>query len=91
MPECVTSNLQQRHVRFVNVEAMYSFVKSLKKADQIRRYSIQSTDAGWEVREEQGAEILRHAYYQDWHRVERAKLAITMRLVELRSQGWREV
>ena len=51
---------------------MYPFVKSLQKADHIRRYSIQPTSAGWEVREEQDSEILRHSFYQDWHRVERA-------------------
>lgn len=70
---------------------MYSFIKSLKKADHVRRYSIQSTAAGWEVREEQDAEIIRHSYYQDWHRVERARLAMTLTLDSLRAQGWREV
>jgi hypothetical protein len=70
---------------------MYSFIKSLRKADRIRRYSIQSTESGWEVREEQDAEILRHAYYQDWHRVERARLRIALSLDALREQGWSEV
>lgn len=69
---------------------MYSFVKSLKRADQTRRYTIQTTAAGWEVREEEGAEIVRHTYYQDWHRVERARQSITLKLDVLREQGWRE-
>ena len=71
--------------------AMYSFVKSLKKADHTRRYSIQTTEAGWEVREEQDAEIIRHIYYQDWHRVERARHSIHLQLDVLREQGWSEV
>jgi hypothetical protein len=70
---------------------MYSFVKSLKKAEHVRRYSIQATSSGWEVREEQDAEILRHSYYQDWHRVERARFAIRLQLDSLREQGWSEV
>jgi hypothetical protein len=70
---------------------MYSFVKRLKKADQIRRYTIQTTESGWEVREEQDAEILRHHYYQDWHRVERARLAISVQLDRLRAQGWSDL
>jgi hypothetical protein len=73
------------------MEAMYSFVKSLKKAEHTRRYSIQATESGWEVREEQDAEIIRHRYYQDWHRVERARLSITLQLDALRAQGWHEV
>jgi hypothetical protein len=74
-----------------NVDAMYSFIKSVKKADHVRRYSIRSTETGWEVREEQDTEILRHSYYQDWHRVERAKLGIALKLDALRAQGWSEV
>lgn len=70
---------------------MYSFIKSLKKAEHTRRYTIQTTDSGWEVREEQDAQILRHSYYQDWHRVERARLSFSLKLNVLREQGWREV
>jgi hypothetical protein len=73
------------------MDSVYSFAKSLKKADHTRRYSIQFTAAGWEVREEQDTEIVRHTYYQDWHRVERARQAFTMQLDALREQGWREV
>ena len=72
------------------MEGMYSFVKSLKRADQTRRYTIQATTTGWEVREEVGAEITRHSYYQDWHRVERARLSITSKLNDLREQGWND-
>jgi hypothetical protein len=70
---------------------MYPFLKSLRKADHIRRYSIQNTSAGWEVREEQDSEIVRHSFYQDWHRVERAMQSISLKLHVLREEGWRDV
>ena len=70
---------------------MYSFIMSLKKADHIRRYSIETTRDGWEVREEQDSEVVRHSRYQDWHRVERALLSITLKANVLRDEGWREV
>lgn len=77
--------------RSPTIDVMYSFVKSFKKADQTRRYTIQTTEVGWEVREEEGAEITRHNYYQDWHRVERARLSMALKINVLREQGWREV
>ena len=70
---------------------MYSFAMNLRKADHTRRYSIQTTASGWEVREEQDSQIVRHTYYQDWHRVERALLSFNMKLNVLREDGWREV
>ncbi len=70
---------------------MSPFVKSVRKADHIRRYSIQATAAGWEVREEQDSEIVRHSYYQDWHRVERALLSFSLKLNVLREQGWSDL
>ena len=52
---------------------MYSFTKSVRKAEHVRRYTIEPTDTGWEVREEHDSQIVRRAFYQDWHRVERAR------------------
>ncbi len=75
----------------LTMEAMSPFVKSVRKADHIRRYSIQATAAGWEVREEQDSEIVRHSYYQDWHRVERALLSFSLKLNVLREQGWSDL
>lgn len=70
---------------------MDPFVKSLRKADHTRRYSIQATSAGWEVREEQDSEIVRHSFYQDWHRVERARQSFSLKLNTLREEGWSEM
>ena len=72
------------------MEAMYSYVRRLKKEDHTRRYTIQSTETGWEVREEEDAEILRRTHHQDWHRVERARLNITLKMDALRGEGWQE-
>jgi hypothetical protein len=71
--------------------SMYPFVKSLRKADHTRRYSIQATSAGWEVREERDSEIVRHSYYQDWHRVERALQSFSLKLNVLRQEGWSDL
>ena len=73
------------------MRTMYPFVKSLRKADHIRRYSIQATSAGWEVREEQDSEIVRHSFYHDWHRVERARQSFSLKLHTLREEGWSEI
>ncbi|MBA3270711.1 MAG: hypothetical protein H0T71_09365 [Acidobacteria bacterium] len=69
---------------------MMAFSKSIRKADRIRRYIIQTTDAGWEVREEQDREVVRQAWYQDWHRVERARRAFVISMTSLRNEGWTE-
>jgi hypothetical protein len=72
------------------MEVMYTFVKAVKKANQTRRYSIQTTASGWEVREEEGTEITRQRWYDDWHRVERARHSMALKLDILREEGWRD-
>ena len=70
---------------------MDSFTKQLQYLDHTRRYSIEATDAGWQVREERDSQLVRQATYKDWHRVERVKRAIALELDELRMKGWTEV
>ena len=70
---------------------MYAFTKKIQLLEHTRRYSILSTDIGWEVREERDSQLVRHATYQDWHRVERAKRSIANELDDLQTQGWAEV
>ena len=67
---------------------MYAFSKSLRFLDETRRYSILSTSAGWEVREERDSKVVRQVQYQDWHRVERARRSFTITLRELKDRGW---
>ena len=66
------------------------FSKSLRYQEQTRRYSIEQTDAGWEVREERDSALVKQVRYQDWHRVERAIRTISIELKDLQSQGWSE-
>ena len=70
---------------------MLSFEKSLKYQERTRRYSIEVTETGWEVREERDSEVVKSVHYQDWHRVERARRSITIELDDLQRQGWSEV
>lgn len=67
------------------------FVKHIQNQDHTRRYSIATTEAGWEVREERDSEVVKQVRYFDWHRVERARHSIVVELQELREKGWREV
>jgi hypothetical protein len=66
------------------------FDKRVRKHDQTRRYSIATTDNGWEVREERGNAIVRKDRYQDWHRVERVRRIIVSELNALRETGWHD-
>ena len=70
---------------------MYSFVKSLRNDGHTRRYSIEATNNGWEVREERDSKVVRQTHYQDWHRVERARSVFAFKFDTLRAQGWQEV
>jgi hypothetical protein len=64
------------------------FTQSVRNETQTRRYSIATTDSGWEVREERNGEVVTRLQYQDWHRVERARRMIVGEVEALRSQGW---
>lgn len=69
---------------------MNGFIKSLKYHGHERRFSIQATGGGWEVREEEDSRVVRQIRYTDWHRVERARRAFTLEMRHLREQGWAE-
>lgn len=70
---------------------MDGFTKKFQLQDQTRRFSILTTEDGWEVREEHDSQVVRQAHYQDWHRVERATRSMAMELDDLRTKGWSEV
>lgn len=66
------------------------FHRSIQRADHIRRYSIVFAGKfGWEVTLEEDRTLRRRDYYQDWHRVERARALFERELTELTEQGWR--
>ena len=65
------------------------FSISLTRADHIRRYSIAPLQrSGWEVKVESDQELTRHAYYRDWHRVERVLALFRLEVSELIACGW---
>jgi hypothetical protein len=67
------------------------FTVILRKADEIRRYSISTPgESGWEVIRETARET-HHVFYDDWHRVERALAMFRLEVSELTEHGWREV
>lgn len=68
------------------------FSKQLTSADgHVLRYLIAPHGArGWEVLEEQDERVVRRVCYTDWHRVERARTVIDLRVSSLRSSGWVE-
>ena len=69
---------------------MFSII--LRKAGQIRRYSVSAlVDSGWQVTREQDGEPPRRTSYDDWHRVERALALLRMEVSELLACGWSEV
>lgn len=65
--------------------------RTFKKAGQTKRFSI--TDAGtlgWEVQEEQDSEVVWRTRYNDWHRVERARMTFAREAASLANAGWKE-
>ena len=66
------------------------FARTLVKAPHVRRFTItQQPQNGWEVRDESDAAI-RSLYYEDWHRVERARRAFALEAQALHALGWVE-
>jgi hypothetical protein len=65
------------------------FTELLRNADHTRRYSIEMTPSGWQMRQEQDSQVVRVVEYHDWHRVERARRSIALEVNELEAAGWR--
>ena len=67
------------------------YARIFRKAAHVRRFTISSTSSsGWEVRDEQDSRLIRTRLYDDWHRVERAKLTFAVEAAGLRDAGWDE-
>jgi hypothetical protein len=67
------------------------FVKQLKQAGKMVRFSILPIQGGWELLEESDSQILRQVRVSDWHRVERARDMFSMKASSLLDNGWVEV
>lgn len=65
-------------------------VKSYRNDSHTRRLLVrQDGPLGWDVRVEYDAEVVQHAHYADWHRVERARHRFSLDVPE--ADGWREI
>lgn len=65
------------------------YARILRRAAHIRRFTITATSSsGWEVRDEEDSRILKTHLYDDWHRVERARLTFAAAEANLRGAGW---
>lgn len=68
------------------------YTRTLRKADHERRFSIVDAGAsGWEVRHEQDQHIVKRMRYDDWHCLERARMAIAAEAEILKDSGWNEL
>jgi hypothetical protein len=67
------------------------YKRTFRKADQTHRFVITNAHgSGWEVREEQDSQVISRVRYNDWHRVERARMAFATQARNLQSSGWKE-
>ena len=67
------------------------YARTLRKADHERRFFIVNAgSSGWEVRHEQDRDVVKRVLYDDWHRVERARMAIAAEAEILKRAGWNE-
>jgi len=67
------------------------FEKSLRFEERTLCYSIAPTASGWEVKEvrdEGDREVVKTMHFSDWHRVERARRTIAIKIDGLRQEGW---
>lgn len=69
----------------------FTIRRQLKKGASVRTFVIAAgVRAGWELQEWLGDQILRRLDLSDWHRVERATLALEREVRELTAAGWTE-
>jgi hypothetical protein len=67
------------------------YARILHNAAHVRRFTITATSSsGWEVLEEEDSLIIKSRRYDDWHRVERARLTFAVAAASLRDEGWVE-
>lgn len=67
------------------------FARILEHDEHTRRYLIRHEDAGgWKVTTEHDGRLRLDASYQDWHRVERARLRMDLEIAALEASGWHE-
>jgi hypothetical protein len=64
------------------------YVRQLRQAGHTRRYEIHEREGTWEARALLDTQVVKQARYDDWHRVERARLRFDLEVVSLEDHGW---
>jgi hypothetical protein len=66
------------------------FAKELTQTGHTRRFTVDTTPDGWEVRIEEDSAVVTCSRFSDWHRVERALNSISEQVDQLKEGGWCE-
>jgi hypothetical protein len=82
--------LDRRYKIVIPPENERMFAKELTHGGHTRRFTIDESVEGWEVRVEQDSTVIRRVQYTDWHRVERALLGLVREVSDLEDGGWTE-
>jgi hypothetical protein len=64
------------------------YERQLRQSGQTRRYEIRERNGAWEARALLDTQVVKQARYDDWHRVERARLRFELEVVSLEDRGW---
>jgi hypothetical protein len=62
--------------------------RQLRQNEHTRQYDIRERAGAWDVRALVDATIVKQVRYDDWHRVERARLFFDREIVSLQDAGW---
>jgi hypothetical protein len=66
----------------------FMYERQLRQSGQTRRYEIRERNGAWEARALLDTQVVKQARYDDWHRVERARLRFELEVVSLEDRGW---
>jgi hypothetical protein len=67
------------------------FAKELTRFAHTRRFTdVENGRNGWELTVLDDNQVVRHAIYSDWHRVEHALMTIEEEIAALQDEGWKE-
>jgi hypothetical protein len=69
-------------------DGSHMYEKRLRQANHSRRFQIQERDGAWDVRSMEDNRIVTEARYDDWHRVERARMTFGIAIRALEDEGW---
>jgi len=65
------------------------YERRLRQAGHTRLFVIdESNSGGWDVRALEDTRVVKQARYDDWHRVERARLSFDREVLSLQDAGW---